>query len=220
MDHKAIIWVKPLGQEMVRESPDTEVLVELCQPQMEDVIIAELLCDDTDAWFLPLAGRFPGGRRLPEPAHVDACLDKGNDEGVVVDAVTCKDDVKVARGTQTRGDGIGLPVQRGEDDVAPLGWWTGGPTGTSRGGGGRVLGEVEGYQLLDVGLVGENVMGDVGPQGQGVQGADAAAEFEDGGGERVEEAEEGAGGGRYVGGEWRGDFPEHLSFLRFSSFFW
>ena len=155
MDHKAIICAKALRQPMVRKPPDAEVPAELRQPQLEDVVAPELLCDDADTRPLPPAGRVLG-RRLPEPAHVDACLDKGPDEGVVVDAVARKDDVEVARGAQARGDGVGLPVQRGEDHVRPPGCCWVAPGGAPRGGGGGggVLGEVEGHQLLDVGLVG------------------------------------------------------------------
>lgn len=210
VDHKSSAGPQVLGEGIVGDSPDAKGGVKRLEPRLKDLVVAELLADDTDTWpRVVIRERIVDGAQT---ARIDAGLHKGRHEGVVVDAVTGDHGVEatdLATARQTRRHLVRLPVQRREADAGsghcvcvtaastlpprpPRGR---GRAGRAKGGL-EVLVNVALEQALDVGLVRQDVAGDARGEGEGAQRGDAAAELEDRGG--------GGGGGgrpdRVVGG--------------------
>lgn len=200
MNHKPSPRPQLRGQLLVRHPPHTKRRRERPQPAQEHIVVAQLLRNHADT---------RRGRLLrihaPQPTRIHARLHQRRHERLVVHAIAGNHSVET-RCLRSARHSIRLPVQRTELDHRRRR-----STGLALGGRRRVGVEVALYEALDVGLVGEDVAryaAGVG-EGEGVEGGDAAAEFEDGGGGGEEGGgEEGVLGMGEPGGEDGGDFPE------------
>lgn len=124
MHYKPITAPQPFRQRRIRDPPRTKPLChELAQKRLENLGIAQLLCNDAHARALLLLLILVFLRHAPKSARLDAGLHKRRDERVVVDAIAGEHDVGDGEGARGR---VEFPVEGMESDsVAVVGKWLG-----------------------------------------------------------------------------------------------
>lgn len=149
--------------------------MEPLQPTLEHLIVPQLLRHDTNTRRLqPLIPR-------PQLTHINTRLHKRLHKRIIKYTITRQHRIKALQRVTPRqrwGYFIGLPVERPERDVRD-GAFRAWPFMTFLG---EIVVDVPLDELLYVELVGEDVAVDEVAEGEGVEGGDAAAELEDGGG--------------------------------------
>lgn len=164
-----------LRQGGIGDPPNAKRSQERLEPRLEDFVVPELLADDADA------GTVLGGVFNTKTACVNACLDKGRDQGVVVHAITRNHGVEAAdlvRGGQRGRHLISFPVEGNEVNIGlrpmsrrstallPASARTRAVNG-GRSRRGQVIVEVSLEEPLDVRLVREDVAGHARGQAEG-----------------------------------------------------